>query len=268
MNGKLATRGRSGHGRFTGLASAALFPTVARAVALVAFAAWAPAARAEEPNVRAEVDRNQIGLDDRITLEVIVEGRVRSVEEPQFPPLDDFDVYGNTRSQSMQIVNGVMSVSTAFIYILNPKREGTLTIGAFTVRAGGKDYKTTPITITVGGASGAAGAPGAPGARGVPGPAAGGDAEAHEDRDVFVVGRVDKQNAYVNEQVLYTFYLYRAERSAQITNLNYSPPDFQGFWVEKLKDSEKQSYKIVNGRRYIVTEVTAAIFPTTSGKLT
>jgi tetratricopeptide (TPR) repeat protein len=234
-------------------------------LAMATLGAWAPLVRADEPSVRAEVDRNHIGLDDRITLEVVIEGRVRSVEEPIFPPLDDFDVYGNTRSQSMQIVNGVMTVSTAFIYVLNPKREGTLTIGSFTVRAGGKEYKTTPITITVGGAASPRGAPGAgPGPGAAPEPAP----EQREDRDVFVLGRVDKQNAYVNEQILYTFYLYRAERSAQITNLNYGPPTFQGFWVEKLKDSEKQSYKVINGRRFIVTEVTAAIFPTTSGKLT
>jgi tetratricopeptide (TPR) repeat protein len=231
---------------------------VAGALALACAAVTAAPAAADEPTVRAEVDRTQITLDDRITLEVIVEGRVRSIEDPQFPPLDDFDVYGNTRSQSMQIVNGVMSVSTSFIYVLAPKRDGTLAIGAFTVRAGGKEYKTAPIAITVGGG---------PGVRGAPAPAAG-LGEEREDRDIFVVGRVDKQNAYVNEQILYTFYLYRAERAAQISNLSYSAPGFQGFFVEKLKDSEKQSYKVINNRRFIVTEVSTAIFPTTSGKLT
>jgi hypothetical protein len=108
---------------------------------------------------------------------------------------------------------------------------------------------------------------GGPGVRGSPAPAPG-QAAMREDRDIFVAGHVDKQSAYVNEQILYTFYLYRADRSAQITNLNYAAPKFQGFWVEKLKDSEKQSYKVINNRRYIVTEVSTAIFPTTSGKLT
>lgn len=231
---------------------------IAAIAALATVFGPAATAIADEPVVRAEVDRTQIGLDDRVTLEVIIEGRVRSIEEPQLPALDDWDIYGNSRSQSMQIVNGVMSVSTTFIYVLAPKREGTLTIGAFTTRIGGKEYKTGTITVAVGGG---------PGVRGAPAPAPGQE-QTREDRDIFVVGRVDKQNAYVNEQILYTFYLYRAERSAQISNLSYQAPKFQGFWVEKLKDSEKQSYKVINNRRYIVTEVSTAIFPTTSGTLT
>ena len=216
------------------------------------------AAHADEIRVRAEVDRTHATLDEQIQLQVIIEGRLRSVEEPERPPFDDFDLYSNGRSQNMQIVNGDVSASNIFSYVLVPKREGKFTIGAFTVHAGGKDLKTEPIAITVGGG---------PGVRGAPAPESG-EPETREDRDIFVLSRVDKQNAYVNEQILYTFYLYRAERAAQITNLNYSQPSFQGFWVEKLKDGEKQSYKMLNGRRYIVQEVPIALFPTTSGKLT
>ena len=235
------------------------------ALLLVLTAAWTPGALAQELQVRAEVDRTQAGLDDQIMLDVIVEGRTRG-GQPEAPPLDDFDVYPRGTSQGMQIINGQMSVSKTYTYILIPKRQGTLTIGPWVLRDGGKEYRSEPIRITVGGA-GSGGAPG--GAPGSP-PGASPDAgnQAREDRELFVVGRVDKQNAYVNEQIIYTFYLYRAERAAQITNVNYSQPGFQGFWVEKLKDSEKQYYKMVNGRRYIVTELSTAIFPTTSGKLT
>jgi tetratricopeptide (TPR) repeat protein len=211
--------------------------------------------RAQDIALRAQVDRNSITLDEQIQLDVTVEGRFRSIEEPQRPPLDDFDVYSRGRSQSVQIVNGEFSAANTFTYVLVPKREGTFTIGAFVLQTGGKQLKTEPITVTVGGG---------PGVRGAPEPAAGAPAE-REDRDVFVLARVDKQNAFVNEQILYTFYLYRA---VQLTNLNYQSPTFQGFWVEKLKDSEKQYFKMINGRRYSVTELSTAIFPTTSGTLT
>lgn len=213
------------------------------------------AARADEIAVRAQVDRTNVTLEDQISLQVIVEGRVRSVEDPERPAMDGFDLYVQGRSQSMQIVNGDVSASTIFSYLLVPKREGKFTVPPFVVRAAGKEFKTEPITISVGGSPTPRGAPG--GRNGEP--------EERADREVFVLSRVDKQNAFVNEQVLYTFYLYRA---VDVTNMNYSQPGFQGFWVEKLKDNEKQYYKVLNGRRYIVHEVTTALFPTTSGKLT
>lgn len=235
-----------------------VFVPLVSLLVLLAMTLAPQSARADEIRLRAEVDRTHATLDEQIQLQVIIEGRLRSVEEPERPAFDDFDLYANGRSQSMQIVNGEVSASNIFSYVLVPKREGKFAIGAFTVHLGGKDLKTEPIAITVGGGPGIRGAP-------APGP---GEPETREDRDIFVLSRVDKQNAYVNEQILYTFYLYRAERAAQITNLNYTQPSFQGFWVEKLKDGEKQSYKMLNGRRYIVQEVPIALFPTTSGKLT
>lgn len=212
-------------------------------------------AMAQDATIRAEVDRTRVTLDDQILLEVTIEGKFRGVDEPARPPLEDFDVYQRGRSQGMQIVNGDFTASTTFTYILVPKHEGSFTIGPFVTKVGGRELRSAPIAVTVGGG---------PGVRGAPAPGAGAEAE-REDREVFVVARVDKQNAYVNEQILYTFYLYRA---VQLSNLNYSAPGFQGFWVEKLKDSEKQSYKMLNGRRYLVTELSTSIFPTTSGKLT
>jgi len=213
-----------------------------------------PAAQADEITVRAQVDRTNATLEDQISLQVIVQGRLRSVEDPERPTIDDFDVYMQGRSQSMQIVNGDVSASTIFSYLLVPKRAGKFTIPPFVIRAGGKELRTEPLTISVGGS---------PTPRGAPGGRSG-EPEERSDRDVFVVSRIDKQNAYVNEQILYTFYLYRA---VDVTNMNYSQPGFQGFWVEKLKDNEKQYYKVLNGRRYIVHEVTTALFPTTTGKL-
>lgn len=212
-----------------------------------------------EVSVRAQVNRTTMGLADHLQLDVVVEGQARGSEAPQLPPLGDFDVYTSGTSQQMSWVNGKSSASTTYSYVLVPKREGKFVIPAITLQAGGKEHRTEPITITVSGGT-------APPVAAAPGPGSNGRAapEADGNRDFFVVARVDKQQAFVNEQVLYTFYLYYA---TNISSPNYSPPNFQGFWVEKLKDSEKQSYKMLNGRRYVVTELTTALFPTSSGKL-
>ena len=242
---------------------------VALLAAVLAAGVTATTARAADLSLRVVADRTQVTLDDQIQLDVVVEGRARSLEEPQRPPLADFDVYSRGQSQSIQIVNGAMSASNVFSYVLAPKKEGTFTIGPFVLALGGREYRSNTLTVTVGGAGRGGGgvAPGAGGAAPGGGGTGGdsGTSSEREDRDLFVVARVDKQDAYVNEQIIYTFYLYRA---VQISNVSYSQPSFQGFWVEKLKDSEKQSYKVLNGRRYLVTELSAAIFPATSGTLT
>jgi tetratricopeptide (TPR) repeat protein len=237
---------------------------VVLSVMAVLVAGFAVAVRAGDVTVRAQVDRDQVGVEDQISLEVVVEGQARGSEPPQLPPLEDFEVYSSGTAQQVNWVNGAVSATTTYSYVLAPKRAGKFTVGVITVHVAGKEYKTEPITITVtNGSGGAAGRSAAPGAGA---PDAGRPAPDEEgNRDFFVVARVDKQHAYVNEQVLFTFYLYYA---TQISNPNYSPPDFQGFWVEKLKDSERQSYKMLNGRRYVVTELTTALFPTSSGKLT
>jgi tetratricopeptide (TPR) repeat protein len=206
----------------------------------------ADASAQQEFQVEASVDRTVATLDDQILLEVVVRGVQRSAA-PAAPATleEDFDAYYRGSSQSISIVNGEMSASNTFTWLLVPKREGKLVIGPFEAGHRGRRYKTDPITIEVSGrASGRSG--------------------TEEGRDLFVVTRVDKEEAFVNEQIRYTFYLYSAVR---VSNLNYSPPQFEGFWVEKLQEGEKQYHKIVNGRQYRVIEVSTAIFPTTSGTL-
>lgn len=207
---------------------------------------WAArTANAQDITVEASVDRTVATLDDQIQLEIIVRGNFQNPSQPIQPAMPDFDVFYRGRSQSISIVNGVMDASYAYKYVLVPKREGTLVIEAFEFRHRGKPHRTEPIHITVSGQ--------APIGTG-----------AASDRDMFVVARVDADTAYVNQQVLYTFYLYAARR---VSNLNYTQPPFEGFWVEKLQEGEKQYHKIVDGRRYLVIEVSTAIFPTTSGTL-
>lgn len=217
---------------------------------LAVAAGLVPALWAQPITVEASADRTAATLDDRIRLDVVVRGQLRGTPQLQPPSLDDFRTVQTGTSQSYTLVNGQMDASYTFTYILEPAREGDLVIPPFQVTFLGKDYRTAPIHVQV---QGQAGTPALPGT----GPG--------QSRDLFAVADVDKKRVYVNEQVLYTFYLYYAVR---VSNLNYTPPKFEGFWVEKLQEGEKQYHKIMNGRRYLVIEVSTALFPTTSGKLT
>jgi tetratricopeptide (TPR) repeat protein len=205
---------------------------------------------AQDLSVHAEVDRKRLTLDEQLVVRVVIEGRTRALAQPERPDLPDFESYYRGSSQNMSIVNGNVSASTTFTYLLLPKREGVLTIGSFTVNHNGRNYQTEPIQVRV---------------SKTPQPAST-DEDNGENRDLFVVAELAKDQVYVNEQLLYRFYLYR-KKEKRVSNFDYAPPSFEGFWVEDLKEGEKQYHKVINGNTYVVNEVTTALFPTTSGTL-
>ncbi|MGH8004680.1 MAG: BatD family protein, partial [Limisphaerales bacterium] len=70
---------------------------------------------------------------------------------------------------------------------------------------------------------------------------------------------------YVSEQVTYTVKFYQAVRL--FDNPEYYPPSVTGFWKEDMPPQTSR-YETVGGRRYLVSEVKMALFPTASGRAT
>ncbi len=108
--------------------------------------------------VHAKVNRNKMGLNDKLNLSVVVVSEESMiVEEPRIPQLVGFELLNTWTSQSSQtqIEQGPqgMEVKTTkikqFEYILSPKKKGILVISSFRVNVQGKIYKTKPIRIQV-----------------------------------------------------------------------------------------------------------------------
>jgi hypothetical protein len=214
---------------------------------------------AQNIEFNASVDRTEVGIDDQITLTVSVSGDVKSIPEPELPPLNDFTVYSAGRSHNFSWVNGKMSSRVIFNYVLLPRREGEFTIGPAKIELKGKIFRTTPIQITVA-------REGEPQATPAP------SEEPQEKtkpklrgKDLFIETVVDKKKAYVNEQIVLTFRFYQGVRL--FNNPEYTPPSLTGFWSEDLPP--KKSYnKVINGKQYYVQELKTALFPTSTGKQT
>lgn len=219
----------------------------------------ASACFAQNISFNATVDKTEAGLDDQITLSISISGDVKSIPQPQLPPLTDFTVYSAGRSQNFSYVNGHMSSSVSFNYVLVPRKAGKFTIGPASIVIDGKTYQTNPIDISV-----AAGG-------GTPSPSVPGQKEKTEEqpqlsgKDLFIETVVDKKKAYVNEQVTLTLKFYQGVRL--FNNPEYTPPSVTGFWSEDLPP-KKQYSQVINGRQYYVQELKTAIFPTSSGELT
>ena len=213
----------------------------------------------EDVSFTASVDKTTLSLDDQLALTLTVEGQMRSVPEPTLPPLEGFQVYSSGRSQQFSLINGQFSASVAFNYILQPTTLGEHTIGSAEIALDGQIYRTQPIEVEV--LEGRGPTPTPP----EQGPAAGAPPQL-AGQDLFVEAVVDKDEAYVGEQVTYTFRFYQGVELFG-ADLRYSKPETTGFWTEDLPP-QNQYYQVVAGRRYLVTEVKMGLFPTAAGTQT
>lgn len=234
---------------------------------------WPGPARAAgaDLTVEATVDRNSVPLDGQIVYTVAVSGGLRSVPDPELPDLSkDFTVYRGGSSHNFSFVNGQVSNTSSLSYVLVPKHQGTIVIGRALVKANNATYQSQPITITVtaaqggGGGNSGGGGGGGNGGAGNNGPAPGEDRRGG-DREVFITTSVDKKEAHVQEQVTLTFRFYQHVNLLQ--SPNYTAPTTTGFWSEDLPP-QRTFNEVINGRRYFVTEVKTALFPTAPGKFT
>ncbi len=208
----------------------------------------------------ATVDKDQVSFGDYFQLRFTLEGSQggRNFHPPAF---NDFMVLsGPNQSTSMQIINGSVSSSISYSYILQPRNEGKFTIAAASIEAEGKKYQTQPITIEV--------------VKGTAQPKAKQAENENQDSrsqiggNLMIKAIVDRTKVYQGEQITVSYKVY-----TRVQILSYSiakSPAFTGFWSEDL-ELPKQiqlSNEIINGKEYAVGLLRKlALFPQRSGTL-
>jgi len=226
----------------------------------------ASAAFAQNVEFQAVVDQTRITLNDTLILSFMISGgNIDLNATPELPDLEkDFDILqGPTRSTSISIINGKQSASLTLGYALSPKHAGTLTIGAAKVTIDNNTYATKPITIEVTDTP-------APGQTPSQAPENGQAPQPDDEASLlYLQAEVDRESAYIGEQMTISFWLY-----TQLSIAGYEikqPPNFTGFWIEELQIPQppKLQYREINGQQYGVALMKRyALFPTTSGELT
>jgi hypothetical protein len=220
---------------------------------------------AEEISFTATVNRNTISLSDRLIYTLTIEGARDG--HPDLPDIQGFEVLGSSVSTQFSLINNQTRVSKSIDYTLMPTEAGNFTIPSARLVYRGKTYTTRPIRVKV--VKGPAPSPlsspvrSSPPARSIPQRDTGGPPES--THPLFIRTEVDREEAYVNEQITLTFKLF--SRGLRIANLDYSPPPTIGFTEEGLGD-QKNLRQVVDGVRYEVVELSKAIFPISSGKVT
>jgi len=188
--------------------------------------------------VIASVDRANVELNESFTLKITVDTAIDV--EPDATALDG-DFFVGTRSQlsNTTIVNGQISRSRTWTYVLMAKREGDLLIPP--VHIGSEQSEPVPIRVT-------------PPSTTLPGEA-----------DIFVTTEVDYTESFVQAQVLYRVKVYRAVATRQP---RLSEPSMGGVEVLIESAGEERSYEsILNGKAYNVVERVYALFPQESGRI-
>ena len=195
----------------------------------------------ENIQVLATVDRTQITLEDSIQLSVTIKG-TQNTPPPELPSLPNFRITSGGTSSSTQIVNMERSISITHNYRLTPMNIGQFKIGPARIRANKKVYLTQPINILVNKST-------APIQTG--------------NRPVFLEATASKKEAYVGEQLIYSFKLfYRVEAKNFDLNMPFGASHFQKEELGKAKSYQS----VVNGIQYHVQEVSVALFPIKPGK--
>ena len=209
-------------------------------IVLVSFLLLLYAEKGYSLSLIAKVDKTEATLQDQIILTISIEG-TQKIERPQLPPMPTFDVISRGSSTRMQIINGQITSGVDYNYILIPKKTGTFEIGPARLPYKDQTILSNKITLTITTA----------------------DTQPQVTKDLFITTKVSNKSPYVNEQIIYTFKLYR---NIKIANASLENPSFEGFRVEPL-GKERQYETVVNGRSFVVTEVKQALFPTREGTL-
>ncbi len=196
------------------------------------------AAYADVNSVEATIDRNPVMLDEAIRLTITADGSADRDAFDSSPLLKDFVVGRTSVSSQTSIVNFDTKRTTVWTTTLFPRKEGTFTIPSLTIEG----RSTKPIQVEV-----------------IPV-----QEQSNVARDYFVTTDIDLNEAYLNQQLLYTVKLFL---SSNIERGSLQAPEMQNAEITQLGE-DKQYTDIVNGRRYQIIERQFAVVPQASGEFT
>ncbi len=202
----------------------------------------------------------------------------------KLPPLTDFQLIGGPNTSSnMQWVNGTVTQSVSYTYVLRPKKEGTFKIGKAGIQVSGVTMESNELNVEV---TQAVAQQQRQRQRNPFDPfddpffnqgnddqeeqpqANSGDLEKQLKDDVFIKLSVNKNSVYKGEMLTATYKLYFRQNLAGF-NVTKAPA-FDGFWSQEvdLDPKRKPAMETLNGKQYNTIEILKYnLYPQRAGKL-
>jgi hypothetical protein len=207
----------------------------------------------------ASVDKTVVGQFERFQFYFTFEGGdVNSLTNFRPAAFTGFKVLsGPNQSTQMQIINGKVSGSLTYSYILQPTNIGEYSISSASIDFAGKTYRTQPVKIKV--------------EKGTPQQqkeSTGSYSQEELAKNVFILAEANKSRALLGEQVTVTYKLYTKLNiaSPQISKL----PSYEGFWAEEVGPLQNINFEVAmyKGERYRVAKIKqVALFASKTGSL-
>jgi len=215
--------------------------------------------------VTASTDRDSVEISGNLYLTVTVSGDSASVPEPKLPNMQSFNIYSSGRSQSISIINGKITTSVSFTYILTPRFIGLQTIPSISVFDGKEKAVTSELQVTVTKArqpSAQQQRPAQPARQQQQQRPAAAARNAANSEQIFLKAETNKKTAYPGEQIDISIKFYTSVPLS--SNPQYVPPSFKNLISEDLPPVRNGETDI-GGVRYAYSEIKAALFALNPG---
>lgn len=176
--------------------------------------------------------------------------------EFQAPPFKDFEILsGPNTSTSMRIENGVRSQSYGLSYQLQPRKIGKFTIGAASIKANGKAYRSSPFQIEV-----VKGRESTASTRE--------ELNAELKEQLFLKAEPSTTQARIGEQIVVDYKIYTT-RDIETYNL-LDESNYSGFFAQDLRRyNGREVREVIDGVQYSTKVLKRiALYPQQAGMLT
>jgi hypothetical protein len=210
---------------------------------------------AQEAELTVKVSKNKLGLNQRLRIEFSMNKQGADNFTP--PDFKDFLVIqGPSQSVSQSWVNGKVSFSQSYTYILKPRRRGELIIDAASIKYRGSTLNSKMMKIIVLKAVDVAKNPN--------------DPNYIAQQNIHLVAEISKSRPFVGEGIYVEYRLYVSENVSVYDTSVTEAPQYNGFWNQDIKIN---GFPVKMGKyngenyRYIVLQK-ALLIPTKTGKLT
>lgn len=222
-----------------------------------------------------QVSKNKVYVGEVFQISYTANGNMQGFKAPNMP---DFDIYsGPNQSTSVQIINGNMSQTISYSYMIAARKEGKFTIGAASASVNNTKVESNSITIEVMKGSAPQNQRQQQQQNDPFAQFFGNDPNAQQPQekpevsgeDVFVRTYVNKKQCFLGEQITVTQKVYSRLNLRGFQN--FKPSVYDGFWSkdEERKGQIQLAVENLDGVNYYVAEfMKTYLFPQRTGKLT
>ena len=210
---------------------------------------------AQEGKLVASVSKNKLGVNQRFRIQYTIDKQ--GADNFKAPNFTNFKIVGGpSQSVSQSWINGKMTFSQSYTYILQPKNKGEFNLPPASIEIDGETVQSNTLKIIIVDA--------------VEVPQNPNDPDYIASQNIHLVAEISKTTPYIGEGIYVEYRLYFSENVGIYDNAITESPQYNGFWNQEVKrNGTPVKEGTYNGEKYRYAVLhKALLIPTKSGNLT